>query len=1194
MAFNPVGAKQVSLSIFGGQVSEMSPPDLPEGVSPACNDVIFSPGTVGSRPGLHKVFTNALPAGGPSNVVPTVVYGKSFVMPNGSIENLYLDSNGILWWEDPINSPGTYTQFGTVAAPSLAKSCTAFGKEYLAISDGLHGTEPPLQWDGTHLDRVTQDGPGAPPAVASIALPAVNMQASGSSVLTLTESDPGGGVPFTTINTWTANSVAAINPGDSLTIAGYTGASAAMNGTWTVLQIFTGGSGGYANLLVLSAYLPAGTVFSTGAATGTVSTGTLVRQGNTVTCTTASAHQMLPGYQAQIAGITATSVGGGVATIVIANENTPGVAIVTTNSAHGLLPNTYISLTGVNATVAGTSISSIARAGQVVTVTTSSPHNLSPGAVVTIAGVTLASFNSTAQVATVNSSTVFTFIQVDVDASSSGGTVSINWPIPDTPTPTYFEVLSCPTPTTFEISIAYSDGTWSSGTVTYAWNGTYIVTAVPTATSFQYQQYGPNANSNTVGTVTPTGQAAPGIHQCQMSFLTRQDAITRPSPPVQFVANGGQYISVSNMAIGPPNVIARILEFTSAEGAYFFYIPVPAQVNGQVVSTATQINDNVTTSVLLDFSDATLLAATGVSIPGNDIAAQIILDGALGFAYYASRLITWGQRNTIQNLLGMSFDGGYVYNTNLPNNGAGLPSGWTMSAANLGQVTAGHFGEGFQVSGAGSAAQSFYQDARGAPIGTGNGTTYSFRAWISGGTSVTATISSASTSFSSSVTLNSPATAAFVQGNFSAAMPTTIPSDMILTITWSGTPLIDEMSIIYAQNPWTDADLLGSYDDNPEAFDGVTGVFGSSQDAHKVMDCATLRETLYWLTQEPGGRLHQTNDNGITEPVGWTVTQVGANCGLLSAFALTKSQADDSSASGGEEFFAWASSSGARIFGGDQPWKLSQEIQPDWVGAAKAGAASWSSAPGINPAYQTRCWALNDPVGRVIYFGVTLTGPPQGAANRIFVLDYRELETAYAIGNSPPVHTSFSGRLIVTDHTRKWAPWNLTVNGAALMYRGAGSTQPVFFSGNGLAIGSEPGSGQVYTLDPAKLTDDDYGQIYPSYVTYMFIGHDAEVALQLDGGRKLLAYMAIFASGFGQLTITPLCDALSNPWPLTGIRPLSSAPTHDMEWGGGNAQAQRMALQFASSPLTGTDNSFSLQHVITWWRKARLAVRGAM
>src|ERR1035441_3261329 len=131
----------------------MAPPDCPEGVSPDNQDVTYTPGSVASRQCLRRIFPVAFPGG------LTVKYGKSFVGPSGSIDNLYLTSDGRLWQEDILNSPGTYTQIGQTTPGSSGKSVTAFNREYIAISDGLHGSEVPLQWDGTNLDRVTQDGP---------------------------------------------------------------------------------------------------------------------------------------------------------------------------------------------------------------------------------------------------------------------------------------------------------------------------------------------------------------------------------------------------------------------------------------------------------------------------------------------------------------------------------------------------------------------------------------------------------------------------------------------------------------------------------------------------------------------------------------------------------------------------------------------------------------------------------------------------------------------------------------------------------------------------------------------------------------------------------------------------------------------------------------------------------------------------
>lgn len=1184
MAFNVSGGVEVPLNTFGSLVTETVPEQLPEGVSPDNQDVVYAPGQVGSRPGLHKVLETPLAAGGPNNLVPTLTNGGSFVDPTGTLRNVYFDSNGMIWVETTL---GTLVAVSTPSTPGCwMKSITAFGRQYIAISDGLHGQEVPLQFDGTNWDRVTQDGPGAPPTVASVALPPVLLVGSGSASLTPYEVQPGAQNPdgsYSQILAFTSSAwPLAIGPGDSLTLAGYTGTNDSnYNGTFTVLATYQGST----NLLVLGAYLPAGTVYSavTAGITWSAVTGSLVRSSNTVTATTAKAHQLQVGYEAQIAGVGAAAVGGGISSIVIDNEDLPGLATVTTASKHGLVPGCQVILAGVQPVAVGGAITAASWAGGIAEITTTSAHGLTPGCQVTVAGTGAGGVNGTFSVLTVPSPTTFTYVFTPiatVTISLSGPTVTLVWPIPDSSAPTYFEVVATPTPTSFQVEVTYSDGTWTTGTVSFSWNGTFFVASVPSATSFTYQQYGPNAtSSSTTGTVTPYGQAAPGVHQCQVHFLTRQGYITRPSPPVQFVANGGQYVSVSNIPIGPPNVVARVLAFTGAQGAYFFYIPVPAQVNGQQVSTATQINDNTTTAVLLDFSDVTLYSSLGVSIPGNNLAGQIILDGALGFGFYGSRLLAYGQRNKIQNLLNMGFEGGA-----LPTSST-APTGWTLAGTAV--LAAGHFGEGLSISPSSSISQSVYLDAyQGAPILQPN-TAYKFRAWLkpsTAGLTVTVTVSSILGTFSSSISFSTgmSTSGSWLEATFATKTPSAIPSDMLLTIAVAGsagTVLVDECSLIYADSPYADQMIFASYIDNPEAFDGVSGKFGPSEDVHKVMDFAIVRDNLYILTQDPAGRLHETSDNGTTEPSGWNVREIGANCGALSAFCTAHSQADDASAGGGEEWFAWASASGARIFGGDQPYKINQELAPDWAN--------------INPAAALTIWALNDPISRTLYFGLPMGSAT--AASLVHPMSYRQLDSPAQIAASPPIHVSYTGRLIATDNTRKWTRWNLPINGAALMYRAPGVLSVVFFGGNGQAPGAAAGFGNAYSLDPTKLTDDDYGQIVPYYTTYFFVGHDNERMLKLDSHRKMLAYLTAAIRGTGTLTITVFANSLTNPWAITGTRPLAATPNNDLGWAGGSATAERIAIKIASAPLPGqTDNGFLLTKLVPTLRPAaRLPVRGA-
>jgi hypothetical protein len=227
----------------------------------------------------------------------------------------------------------------------------------------------------------------------------------------------------------------------------------------------------------------------------------------------------------------------------------------------------------------------------------------------------------------------------------------------------------------------------------------------------------------------------------------------------------------------------------------------------------------------------------------------------------------------------------------------------------------------------------------------------------------------------------------------------------------------------------------------------------------------------------------------------------------------------------------------------------------------------------------------------------------------MLMMSYRQLDSAYAIGTTGPVRIGFSGRLIATDHSRKWTPWRRPMNSAALMVRTPGKYQPVFMGGNGQQVGSRVGYGNVYTLNPAQYTDDDYGLIVPYYITAFLPGKDLEEATQLGGYRKLLIYVMTYCSGLGNLLVTPYVNNLQNAWPITATRALVAAPTDDIEFAGCSAQGNRIALKFASLPNApstppshrsgktdtppNTDNTFNLQRLTAFVRKHPLQVRGA-
>ena len=97
---NQVSSVDVPLSIFGSWNTELSPPDIPEGGSPANNDVVYTPGAVATRPGVNRIFSTPISSLGPTS------YQKSFVDQAGNIKNLYLtQGDGKLWVEDLTNNP---------------------------------------------------------------------------------------------------------------------------------------------------------------------------------------------------------------------------------------------------------------------------------------------------------------------------------------------------------------------------------------------------------------------------------------------------------------------------------------------------------------------------------------------------------------------------------------------------------------------------------------------------------------------------------------------------------------------------------------------------------------------------------------------------------------------------------------------------------------------------------------------------------------------------------------------------------------------------------------------------------------------------------------------------------------------------------------------------------------------------------
>src|SRR6266446_5536852 len=221
------GSFDAPIEIFGGLVTDMSPADLPHGVSPDCQDVIFSNGGVATRPGLQSLF-------GPLAGNPTVNYVKTYETLNATLRTMLLDANGVLYKE---TTPGTLATVASGLAPNaFANSATLFGREYLAISDGKTGNDLPRQFDDTNFDRVSQGGPGAGPTVLDenviVAISASPNGATQPAAIAIAAS-PNGATENGFLVTITTSAPHGLAAGQSVTIAGV--GVAGYNGTFPIV-----------------------------------------------------------------------------------------------------------------------------------------------------------------------------------------------------------------------------------------------------------------------------------------------------------------------------------------------------------------------------------------------------------------------------------------------------------------------------------------------------------------------------------------------------------------------------------------------------------------------------------------------------------------------------------------------------------------------------------------------------------------------------------------------------------------------------------------------------------------------------------------------------------------------------------------------------------------------------------------------
>lgn len=712
--FNPKGRAAVPLTNFGGLVAEADPAALPEGSSPLNWDCDFLVGSVRTRPGLSPVYA-ALPTG------ENITWIKSFKDNSGTIRTLLVTSTGDLYVENVTANPGVITLLqADFAAGQTVSGCAAFGRMYMALSpSGM-----PWQYDGTYLDRVSQEGPGGNGFFSTTAVSATSAAITAFQITSNV-------VTFTAANIFTA--------GQLVTISGLS------VGTYLNNQVLVVSSTGLSSTQFECAFTNAnvGLTSDSGVATeqNTFPISTITQPpifgtlngifssiyawswsagpgsneaGNTVTIymrySTSNGKPDETLWAAWKAGIPIYVLMAG-----LNNEGAQfnGIQLITTVGTFygGTAPNRSLGgwyftfSTAANGYAAYGSEATGTYRQTAATVTMDSPvPGIDSGQSVTISGSSPNGWNQIWQVQDAPQNGILEITQTSMDGN---GNATYQYSQVSGASPAVGDLVTITNTLNGNGIFNVTDAAVSSvgsGTFTVAGfagaaiaaqteNGQGELAGSVLIIDPGAQYYGeasaptPFFGNSTVGgsIVLAPGIAqniVPGTRQAVVIFQTRQGFLTKPSPPIVFTTQqNANAVSCSNIPIGPPNVIARWIAFTEAgqegsPGAFFYVIEQPVQttVNGQTVTySATVINDNVTTSATFTFTDQILLSATEIDITGFDLFNLEELGSSQWFFAYADRLMAGGEQNKVPNFLNLTFNGGYVpYPSLLP-----FPLGWT-------------------------------------------------------------------------------------------------------------------------------------------------------------------------------------------------------------------------------------------------------------------------------------------------------------------------------------------------------------------------------------------------------------------------------------------------------------------------------------------------------------------------------------
>lgn len=575
---------------------------------------------------------------------------------------LALDANGLTWKEDVTNAPNTLaleSDIPYVPAGSIMKGLDANGVAYMAYSDSKQGTGQPMQYNGSWCDRITQVGPGAAPVFTPR-----QSTSDTFNITQITQPPPAqdylGNLFYAYIYFLQSSGPGSTAPGNVVTI--YYGDSSNPDPVNT--DLVNAMATGYPVYLYL-----------------TVS-GTPTTFGPQTIQVTSIGLGSPPGQPRQFYYLTFVVPNSGHVYYQGSGHSSYEVAwnrTLATLQAAAPIPGLTVgdqvtiaanSQAGYNSTW---SISQALDSGQFAVTSTSVTSGVATYNYALQTGVAPAAGEFVTITGTTNANGVLNVTNASIVTASGGSTGNFT--------------VNVPVGTDYTSTPESGQGT-TAGTL-FAFDPGFPVLGTGTNPIF---------GTGTGGTLTFQGAAGQlitaGVKQGSVFFITRNGDVTRPAPPVTFtVPSNCGAILVTHIPVGPENVVARGITFTESgqngvAGAnfYFYDTPVSFEIDGiNYTSAALIIQDNTSTTATLAFSDAVLLASDEIDVPGNNYFNLIELGNLVWMFQYASRMLYGLCQSKIQNLLNMSFDGGYqpTYSSQFP-----MPAGWTaLGAGNIGSYT---------------------------------------------------------------------------------------------------------------------------------------------------------------------------------------------------------------------------------------------------------------------------------------------------------------------------------------------------------------------------------------------------------------------------------------------------------------------------------------------------------------------------